>query len=52
MPHKACRRPLQITTNLLVKNTKRSGYGFRNFANYRHLPLKTGTTSGAHPITS
>lgn len=26
-------------TNLVVKNTKRSGFGFRNFANYRHRVL-------------
>ena len=26
-------------TNLLVKNTKRSGFGFRNFDNYRHRVL-------------
>ena len=26
-------------TNLVVKNTKRSGFGFRNFDNYRHRVL-------------
>lgn len=43
-------------TNLIVKNTKRSGFGFRNFANYRHrVLLRCGhrwhavTTPPLHP---
>lgn len=43
-------------TNLLVKNTKRSGFGFRNFQNYRHRVLlraghrwKTPTAPSLHP---
>lgn len=43
-------------TNLVVKNTKRSGFGFRNFANYRHRVLlrcghrwQTPVTPSLHP---
>lgn len=43
-------------TNLVVKNTKRSGFGFRNFNNYRHRILlrcghrwHTPTTPPLHP---
>jgi transposase len=43
-------------TNLIVKNTKRSGFGFRNFENYRHRVLlrtgskwKTPTAPPLHP---
>ncbi len=37
-------------TNLLVKNTKRSGFGFRNFDNYRHrILLRCGNRWQAIP---
>ena len=38
-------------TNLLVKNTKRSGFGFRNARNYRHrVLLRCGHRW--HPVTA
>jgi hypothetical protein len=47
-PIRACRPPLQITMNLLVKKIKRVGHGFRTFANYRLL-LHCGVTSQDQP---
>ncbi len=40
-------------TNLIIKNTRRLGFGFRNFENYRlRLPLRCGTTSKARATPS
>lgn len=40
-------------TNLVIKNTKRLGYGFRNFDNYRlRLLLRCGTPWQTRPVTS
>jgi transposase len=40
-------------TNLIVKNTKRLGFGFRNFDNYRlRLLLRCGAPWQHHPVAS
>jgi transposase len=39
--------------NLVIKNTKRTGYGFRNFDNYRlRLLLRNGAPWQTHPVAS
>jgi transposase len=40
-------------TNLVIKNIKRLGFGFRNFNNYRlRLLLRCGTPWHTHPVAS
>jgi transposase len=40
-------------TNLIVKNIKRLGFGFRNFQNYRvRLLLRCGAPWQHHPVAS
>jgi transposase len=40
-------------TNLVIKNIKRTGYGFRNFDNYRlRLLLRNGTPWQTRPVAS
>jgi transposase len=40
-------------TNLVIKNIKRLGFGFRNFDNYRvRLLLRCGTPWQTHPVAS
>ena len=40
-------------TNLIIKNIKRLGFGFRNFDNYRlRLLLRCGTPWHTHPVAS
>jgi hypothetical protein len=44
---------LQITVNLIVKNIKRLGFGFRNFQNYRlRLLLRCGAPWQHHRVAS